>query len=75
MGLTKREFLKRLDAALEKVAAEIAGNRGGDGPEHKFARGLSMEGYAGGYQQALYDVDALLRHGYPNDPRHYWNNG
>lgn len=62
-------FLKRLKSARDNVSSEISGNRHGG---EKFASGLSMEGYAGGYQQALDDVEAMLRHGYPNDPRHYW---
>lgn len=62
-------FLKKLKAARENVASEISRNRMGG---EKFAAGLSMEGYAGGYQQALDDVDAMLRHGDPHDPRHYW---
>jgi hypothetical protein len=55
--------------ARDKVAQEISRNaeRGS-----YFSGGLASEGYAGGYQQALDDVDAMLRHGCPGDPRHYW---
>ena len=65
----KRNVLKRIRQARERVAAEItaSASRGG-----MYASGLANEGWAGGYQQALDDVDAALRHGYPNDPRHYW---
>lgn len=65
------ELLKRMKSARANVAAEILGNANRGGP---FAGGLSAEGYAGGYLQALDDIDALLRHGYPTDPRSYWSN-
>ncbi len=61
-------FLKRVAAARAAVTQEICGNRGG-----MTANGLSNEGYAGGYLQALDDVDAMLRHGFPSDPRRYWS--
>jgi hypothetical protein len=67
-GLNKREFLKRIEAARSRVNSEISGNAKGG----HFAAGLSSEGYAGGYRDALNDVEALLRHGYPNDTRGYW---
>jgi hypothetical protein len=63
-----RDFLKRLDLALKNVNGEI-----GEFSKHsRIASGLSTEGYAGGYAQALRDVEAMLRHGHPNDPRGYW---
>ena len=40
--------------------------------DDKFARGLSSEGYAGGYMQALDDIDGALTHGCPSDHRGYW---
>jgi hypothetical protein len=65
----KRTVLKRIALARSRVMVEISGNRnGGD----KFAAGLASEGWAGGYLQALDDVDAALRHGFPSDPRGYW---
>jgi predicted alpha/beta-hydrolase family hydrolase len=67
-GLTKKEFIKRLDRALERVHADISGHASGG----RVASGLSSEGFAGGYAEALRDVDALLRHGYPSDSRGYW---
>ena len=62
------EFLRRLNAALEKVNSEIGANAKGG----KFGAGLANEGFAGGYAEALRDVDAILRHGYPSDTRGYW---
>lgn len=64
----KRVVLKRMDAVRKIVAAEISGNAQGG----KFARGLASEGFAGGYLQAIDDIDAALRHGYPSDHRGYW---
>jgi hypothetical protein len=64
-----KTFLLRLRKARQAVDQEITGN-GSSGD--KFARGLANEGYAGGYRQALEDVEAMLRHGYPGDPRRYW---
>ena len=57
-----------LKQAHDKVAAEILANakRGG-----RFSAGLSAEGFAGGYQQALYDVEPALR-GYPPFDSRYW---
>lgn len=52
------------------VQAEIVGNRGAG--SNMFARGLSAEGFAGGYLQALDDIDAALVRGYPSDHRGYW---
>lgn len=54
-GLTKAKLLKRLDKAAKAVEREISANAQGG----KFASGLANEGWAGGYQQALRDVDAL----------------
>lgn len=63
------EFLKRLRLAKDKALTEISHNssRGGI-----YATGFSNEGYAGGYYQALIDVEAMLVHGFPSDPRRYW---
>lgn len=64
----KRHVLKRIEAVRAAVQKEISGNRSGG----MYAKGLSMEGFAGGYLQALDDVDAALRHGFPSDHRGYW---
>lgn len=64
----KRQVLKRIAAAQKRVSAEIAANA----KHGMFAAGLSNEGFAGGYLAALNDVEAALRHGYPNDARGYW---
>jgi hypothetical protein len=65
----QRHVLKLLRQVREEVANEIRGNasRGG-----VFSGGLSNEGYAGGYLQAIDDVEAALSHGHPGDPRGYW---
>lgn len=47
---------RKLARAQVRLQAEMRGH--GEG---KYARGLSSEGWAGGYAQALRDVDALLR--------------
>lgn len=62
-----RGILRRLRAAKEKVNTEISGHakRGG-----LYARGLASEGYAGGYRDALEDVDLMLRGIEPS--RDYW---
>lgn len=67
----KRIVLKRIAQARKAVMAEISANasRGG-----RFAGGLSGEGFAGGYLQALDDVTGALTHGYPSDQRGYWRN-
>lgn len=69
MKLTdKRYVLKRIDAVRKEVMREISAHaeRGGT------AGGLANEGFAGGYLEALNDVEAALRHGYPSDHRGYW---
>lgn len=63
----KRHVLKRMQAVRAQVMAELREN--GDG---RFGRGLSSEGFAGGYLQALDDIDAALTHGSPSDHRGYW---
>lgn len=67
-SIDKRAVLRRMAKVRAVVQAEIMGNRG----EDRYARGLSMEGFAGGYLQALDDVDAALTHGRPSDHRGYW---
>ena len=52
--------LKRIRGARENVSATIRGLRQGS----HFAAGMANEGYAGGYYQALIDVEAILC-GYP----------
>lgn len=69
-----RDFLKRLDQALANVNADIGAlaRSRGPGEDGRFARGLANEGFAGGYAEALRDVDAIIRHGHPRDDRRYW---
>jgi hypothetical protein len=62
-------FIKRLKSAQAKARAAIASHDGS-----KYARGLSNEGFDGGYLQALYDVEAMLTHGTPGErKREFWD--
>ena len=63
----KRTVLQRMKVVREVVMNEMRGN--GEG---KFGRGLSSEGFAGGYLQALDDIDGALTHGTLSDHRGYW---
>lgn len=64
----KRVVLKRMRAVRRIILLEISANaRGG-----KVAAGLSNEGFAGGYLEAINDIEAALVHGFPSDQRHYW---
>lgn len=65
----KRHVLKRIDLVREVVSAEISANASSGG---LYARGMSMEGFAGGYLACLDDVEGALRHGDPSDHRGYW---
>lgn len=60
---------RSLEKALDRVQADMAGNAGRGG---MYARGLSTEGYAGGYYQALLDVKAMLDGHFVPDTRGYW---
>lgn len=64
----KRTVLKRMRAVREIVKGEISDNA----KRGRIAAGMSTEGYAGGYLQALDDIEAALTHGYPSDHRGYW---
>lgn len=68
--MRRSQAIRLIEHAARRAAAEIARNRG-DGT-NKFARGLAGEGYAGGYQQALYDVLLVLRSGDMPNTRDYW---
>lgn len=61
----------RIRGALARVQKEIEGIRGGEGPEGKYGRGMSREGYSGGYEQALNDVLLVLDGAVPKT-RNYW---
>ena len=69
MKTDKRSVLRLLPKVREQVLREIRCNAAGGG----FAAGLSSEGYAGGYAEALSDVEAALTHGHPSDQRGYWS--
>ncbi len=57
---------KRIRVALDAVTKEMSY------PQGKYGRGMANEGYAGGFAQALSDVQLLLSDVEPNDNRHYW---
>ena len=60
--------IKRLiNRALTRVCAEMATNGSG-----LHGRGLSSEGYAGGYAQALREVQLVMNKVKPNT-RSYWD--
>lgn len=62
-----KDAKNEIGQALKNVTDELAGNGAG-----QYGRGLSPEGYAGGYAQALRDVLLLLEgHVRPNT-RTYW---
>lgn len=65
---TKRQAENVIRAAQKRALREVAGHasRGG-----KYAHGLSSEGYAGGYADALADVLLALR-GVKPSTRDYW---
>lgn len=67
-SVNKRQFMKCLDAAMKRAKVEMRP----DPSASHIERGLASEGYMGGYCQALQDVDAMLTHGYPSDPRRVW---
>ena len=60
-------ILQSLKQAENNVAAEISVNASCD----KIAAGSSAEGFAGGYQAALRDINGALR-GYPPTDSRYW---
>lgn len=67
-GLTRAELLKRIPKARARLEEKMSAGEG------KFARGLAREGFDGGYQKAIDDIEALLTHGCPNDDRKIWGN-
>lgn len=52
-----RGIKRKVKASLDAVNAEISSERN---PKDLFSRGLSQEGFAGGYATALRDVLAAL---------------
>ena len=67
--MRKRELERRLKLAMAAVQKKISANA----RQGFYAAGLSSEGYAGGFKQALSDVLQLLYDVEPNDDRHYWH--
>lgn len=66
-------IMRQLKLAMAHVVTDISAMAGRphDGPGPNYASGLASEGYSGGYQQALMDVDAALR-GIPPSNSRYW---
>lgn len=75
-GRMRRGPKSRINAALRRVAGEVsvlaAGRGDGDGRSALYARGLSSEGWSGGYAAALRDVLLVLNGVQPNT-RDYWH--
>lgn len=63
----RRAIIKHIRAAQDRIAQELRTNGSG-----LFGRGLSNEGYAGGYSQALSDVLLLLQSDCMPNTRNYW---
>jgi hypothetical protein len=66
--MRKKHMLLLLEEALKAAQGEIASNASHGGI---YASGLSGEGYAGGYAQAINDVIAALHDAPPSSSR-YW---
>ncbi len=63
---------RRIKSALRRVRQEISASATSN--PHGVAGVLASEGYAGGYCQALSDVQLLLNGVEPNNDRRYWTN-
>lgn len=63
-------YNKLMRQAKDRVRAEISENAS----RSRIASGLAGEGYAGGYLQALYDIELLLGGVLPST-RGYWRDG
>jgi len=64
--ITKRQY-KRLTEVQGCVQAEMNMHAG-----DKYSRGMSSEGYAGGYLQAMRDLELFLGAGVEPNTRMYW---
>jgi len=67
--MNKIQARKHIRAAFAKAQLEIKGNAASGS---LYARGLSTEGYAGGYAEALSDVLMLFNDCIPRT-RNYWS--
>jgi len=68
-GVMAKGILRRIRRAAETVGREISAFAG----RGHIAGGLASEGYAGGYRDALWDVEAMLRGTFPCRRPEYWN--
>ena len=53
--MTRAKLNKHIDAAINECSKIMGATR-----EGKYARALASEGYVGGYQQALSDLQVLM---------------
>lgn len=67
-GMSKRALLALLPDIMREINKDFALRA-----KDKVASGMAREGFDGGYLEALQDVEAALRHGYPSDTRNYWS--
>ena len=56
---------KKIQKVTQKIQDEMSSDNS------FYARGLSSEGYAGGYRDALYDIQLILNDVIP-DGRNWW---
>lgn len=68
----KRRDLQAIRNALARIAKEIAASNANAG---MYGRGLSREGYVGGYETALQDVLVLAQSGCLPSTRGFWADG
>ena len=66
MGSRRSPLRKRLIAVQDRIAAHMTETYPKDS---RYGQGLHGEGWMGGYQQALRDVEAVLAGWEPNDSR------
>jgi hypothetical protein len=67
VSVTRAALKRRLADVRAAVQKEISANAAGGG---RYASGLAAEGYAGGYLQCLYDLEAALG-GFRNESSRY----
>lgn len=69
-----RGIKRKIKRAIKQVQADITSYAENSGGDTFYTRGLSSEGWKGGYLQALYDIDVLLNGTMPSDRRslEYW---
>ncbi len=61
-----------LRALIKQVLLQVNNEISNHAATGFYGAGLSSEGYAGGYRDALHDIELCLSNVMPNR-RHYWN--